>query len=354
MEVACHIKNKDGLFQNIANHLSEAGTVVLADFISNAQFAIEHPSTSSYLITQEEWAQLLSRRGLEVVECIDAGREVANSLYEPEREDTLRELSRRVSDANVFRGIESYVQLGEMLRKGLMRYVLLTARRRPASAVSGLLGLNRAALSDSVAYSDVAPHRWLYELQWQPEAAPRAAGLPDMPAVQPAHGSAAGAWLVLADRGGVGRALAAALEHRGARCCLVEIGSAWEQVDERCWRMPPGDLTAYARLVRQVVDGTRTPLAGVVHLWSVDDRPPAELTLEDLASAQESGTKSVLLLLQALLQHAEAGQPRVWLVTRGAVATGPVRASRLAGGILRLGIGQGLVAGTSALVGRPD
>ncbi len=323
VEVACHIENKDGLVRNIADHLSEAGTLVLADFISNAQFAIEHPSTSSYLITQEEWAQLLARRQLEVVECIDAGREVANSLYEPEREDTLRELGRRVSDANVLRGIESYVQLGEMLRKGLMRYVLLTVRRRPASAASELLGLNRAALGNSVAYGDVAPHRWLYGLQWQPQAAPRSAGLPDTPAVQPAGRSAAGAWLVLADRGGVGRALVAALERAGRRCCLVEIGSAWQQVDERGWRIPPGDLTAYARLLRQIVEGTGAPLVGVVHLWSLGEGPPSELTQESLASAQESGTKSVLLMLQALLQYAEAGEPRFWLVTRGAVAAGP-------------------------------
>ena len=322
IEVACHIKNKDGLFRNIANHLSETGTLVLADFISNAQFAVEHASTSSYLSTQEEWAELLSRRELEVVECVDVGREVANSLYEPERDETLRDLNRRVSDANVNQGIESYVQLGEMLRKGLMRYVLLTVRRQAASTRHELLRVNRTALSNAMAYRDVAPHRWLYDLQWQPKALRRFVGVADAPTLAPASQSASGTWLVLADQGGVGRALAAALEHAGSRCCLVEAGSVWQQVDERRWQIPPSDHTAFERLLREIVDRIGTPLVGVVHLWSFDDRPPGELTLEQLVFAEEAGAKSVLPLLQALLHHPEAGEPRFWFVTRGTVAAG--------------------------------
>jgi NAD(P)-dependent dehydrogenase (short-subunit alcohol dehydrogenase family)/acyl carrier protein len=271
------------------------------------------------LITREEWARLLSRRGLEIVECIDAGDEVANSLHEPDRVDTLRELNRRVPDANVNRGIESYVKLGEMLRKGLMRYVLLTVRQATSTG-SELLRANQAALGGAVPYRDVAPHRWLYELKWQ-ASRPFADVVADAPNAEPESRCASGTWLVLADQGGVGRALATALEQRGGNCCLIEAGSAWQQLDENRWKLLPDDHAAIARLVREAVVRTGTPIVGVVHLWSLDDRPPGELTPEHLATAGESGAKSVLPLLQTLVQYPETGEPRFWFVTLGTVAT---------------------------------
>src|SRR5690606_14158799 len=49
------------------------------------------------------------------------------------------------------------------------------------------------------------PAQWQYELQWQPRAAPAA----------PPDEAAAGTWIVLSDRGGLGRELAASLEAGG-------------------------------------------------------------------------------------------------------------------------------------------
>jgi acyl transferase domain-containing protein/acyl carrier protein len=114
-----------------------------------------------------------------------------------------------------------------------------------------------------------------------------------------------GSWLLLADRGGVGVALASLLRERGETCVTVfadEAGSP--QLD---------------RIFRDEWKSNGAPRRGVVHLWSLDAPAAEETTLASLDAAHALGCVSALHLVRALVA---SGGPRLWLVTRGAQAVG--------------------------------
>jgi epothilone polyketide synthase E len=142
------------------------------------------------------------------------------------------------------------------------------------------------------AHSDRAGAR-RYGLEWRPRGA--AASTAE-------HRN----WLVLADRGGVGAALAALLEERGERVSLVEA-------DEPA----AGDLESLARAAATTRDGVP---AGIVNLWSLD--AGAGEDGESIARALALGCRSTLRLFRALAPI-ETKPPQVWLVTRGAQGVRP-------------------------------
>jgi myxalamid-type polyketide synthase MxaE and MxaD len=118
-EVAHHIKDKGALFSNIGEHLNDQGFLVLADFISNQSFAIEHEPTSSYFITSDEWNDLLKQHHLKLIDVIDISQEIANFLNDENFEKNLEDISKINQDENVREAFQSYNQLGKLLRKRL-------------------------------------------------------------------------------------------------------------------------------------------------------------------------------------------------------------------------------------------
>jgi amino acid adenylation domain-containing protein len=134
--------------------------------------------------------------------------------------------------------------------------------------------------------SDESPDGLLYAYEWQPRPLP-------VPS-SPEHGH----WLVFADRGGVGAALAERLQAAGGTCTVVHTG---------------GDIPG---LVGAHAAGCR----GIVHLWALD-APSGEFRTADLAAAQDVTLLSTTQLVQA---WETAGGPLVPLVlaTRGAQAVG--------------------------------
>jgi acyl transferase domain-containing protein/NADPH:quinone reductase-like Zn-dependent oxidoreductase/short-subunit dehydrogenase/acyl carrier protein len=118
--------------------------------------------------------------------------------------------------------------------------------------------------------------------------------------------AAMGSWLVLADAGGVGDALAERLRARGD-LCLVVPPEASEELEVR---------------VRDI-DG---PLRGVVALWGADPAPGATLltepAVEDVEAAQALACRGLLRIAQILARR-EGAPPRLWAITRGVQAVGP-------------------------------
>jgi len=113
------------------------------------------------------------------------------------------------------------------------------------------------------------------------------------------NGSEPPSWFILADRGGVGQALAARLQSQGQNCTVAS----------------PKDLRDF----KLHVDSSN-----IVHLSSLDlcdlaVRPDAILA----AQAQWIET---LQFVQALLREASGSKRRLWIVTRGAQAVGPAPA----------------------------
>ncbi|TVL91469.1 type I polyketide synthase [Streptomyces sp. SAJ15] len=115
---------------------------------------------------------------------------------------------------------------------------------------------------------------------------------------EPAGTPAAEDWLILADRGGVGAALAAQLDEAGQRVTLVEAAAR--------------DADGVATLLREHA-GSEPP-SNVAFLWGLDE-PREEPTADDLDRAQESGTGALLAVLQAL--GAPGHRARVLVATRG-------------------------------------
>ena len=157
---------------------------------------------------------------------------------------------------------------------------------------------------------------WLYEVAWQPKARE---GVEQ--AVEPQPGQR-GSWLIFADTGGVGVALASRLHEHGESCVLVFPGEAYERSPASHWRIDPTSPTAFQRLLTDTLRPDCPPWRGVVHLWSLEAAPPEETTGASLQAAQRLGCGSVLHLVQALAAMGSSPRPRLWLVTRGAQPVG--------------------------------
>ncbi len=173
----------------------------------------------------------------------------------------------------------------------------LSLRRAPREVLRALGGRPRHADS-------------LYEPAWIPaERSSRSAG------------DAAGTWLVLGDRGGVGAALAASLETRGGRCVMVAAGDAGREFGSRWIQIDPGDSAAFRDLVQS--EDVARGLRGVVHLWGLDVTATGD---ERWPGSQDTrGLAGLLHLVQALDGASDRTPPLLAVVTRGAQAIGAMR-----------------------------
>jgi NAD(P)-dependent dehydrogenase (short-subunit alcohol dehydrogenase family)/acyl carrier protein len=114
-------------------------------------------------------------------------------------------------------------------------------------------------------------------------------------------------WLILADRGGLGKRLAELLELTGRTCSLV-------------YEPPPAE--GFSRLVEDAA--LKWPVfSRIVHLWSLDATPSGDLTTESLLTDQERSMGSALHLIQALATHKDQDRFQVYFVTRGGVPISP-------------------------------
>jgi acyl transferase domain-containing protein/acyl-CoA synthetase (AMP-forming)/AMP-acid ligase II/acyl carrier protein len=141
----------------------------------------------------------------------------------------------------------------------------------------------------------------LYRLDWVEDRAP----LPDA-------SDKRGAWLILGDDGGTGRALATRLDAGGQACLLATRADAYARRADGTFAIRPDRAADYHRLLDDATRILGRHPDGVVHTWSLD--APAALSAHGLDTTTTLGAASAVLLLQALL--ARAPGTRLWLVTR--------------------------------------
>jgi myxalamid-type polyketide synthase MxaE and MxaD len=310
-EVACHIRAKEALFDNIAGSLRPGGHLLLADFVSHTGFEIAHDETSSYLAAKDTWVDLFSARAMELVDCIDISGQIANFFAGIDVDADLARERGVTAYENVGKAFHSYTRLGRMLSEGMTSYVLLTVRAGSALARAELEQHNRRMLEHPRSYDDAYPERWLYELQW------RASELPQLP--QPgANIKATAAWLVLTDSAGVGERLVERFAACGARCAVAIRSDRFAKEADGVWRLRSHHDDDWRQLLREI----RTEMGaiqGIVHLWSLDCPAGGSVTLQDLAAARARGPISTLGLLRALSEMPATEAPRCWFVTRGAM-----------------------------------
>ncbi|MUG91819.1 SDR family NAD(P)-dependent oxidoreductase [Scytonema sp. UIC 10036] len=303
-EVAHHILDKKSLFTNIGNHLNQQGYLVLADFISNSEFTIDHQETSSYFITKSEWVELLSQHQLQLVAAIDVSPEISNFLYDPDFEQRLEQLYQKNRDENVKAGFKSYYQLGKVLSKGIASYVLLTAQKQQQLSKEKIAEWNQQMLAQLSSYSEVTPQRWLYELEWQPQKQ----STPE----EQKQKQTTGNWLLFIEPGAVAEELVKKL---GEECILVSPGLSYQQIDNKHYQLNPTVPEEFKRLLGEITS-QNSQLQGIVHLWAVPT------TNSQLEKAIEYGCASLLHLVQALVQTQQQQVAPLWVVTQGAVSVG--------------------------------
>src|SRR5262249_46436372 len=123
---------------------------------------------------------------------------------------------------------------------------------------------------------------WFYEVQWQAKAQSRSGE-----AEVSARHDEPGAWLIFADRDGLGEGLAARLEDRGDTCLIVfteqveSIAGAGQDKRRRYWARP-GDAAAIRRVIDEAVSSKNGDLKGIVHLWSLELPSAARTSLSTL------------------------------------------------------------------------
>jgi len=161
--------------------------------------------------------------------------------------------------------------------------------------VAEAAGVRLQRLAGEAAAAPVHADDLIYDPVWEPVETP--------PAARDASW-AAGDWLILADRGGVGRALAATLETNGGRCTVVGSADA-------------------GGIGTPLPDGAA--LRGVIHLWSLDAAPSADADAGEVEAAARLGAGTAVELVQALERAGSSA--RVWLVTRGAQPAGDASAA---------------------------
>ena len=142
------------------------------------------------------------------------------------------------------------------------------------------------------------------------------------------HLATGGQWIVLADAGGVGTALAQRLEAAGQRVTVLPRDADPARTNEELQR------------TIQSTGGTAT---GIVHLWSMDVAAADDANHGSLLPSQETSLGTLLSTVQTLgrMSFRQDAAPRLWIVTRGAQSVGvpePVNVAQSA----VLGFGMGI------------
>ncbi|RKH67897.1 type I polyketide synthase [Corallococcus llansteffanensis] len=131
-------------------------------------------------------------------------------------------------------------------------------------------------------------------------------------------------WLIFADRGGVGRALAEQLRALGEKCHLVHPDVTL--VDgERHKPIAPDEPKLFHRLIRDYFGVPGISYRHVVYLWGLDAPSSERMALEQLAGSEASTVGNALLLIQAVsvVNSVTGAAPRLWFATRNAQGPTP-------------------------------
>ena len=150
---------------------------------------------------------------------------------------------------------------------------------------------------------------WFYEAEWirQPLAH----------SSEPAK--AAAPYVIFADSGGVGEALASQIEKEGERCVLIHRAEERRQADSHYY-INPGNRDDFTWVLSELT--RRGGSAGtLVYLWGLDVAGAETTAAPALALEQRLVCGAMLHLIQALTE-VEAAQPDLWVITAGAQAVG--------------------------------
>lgn len=152
--------------------------------------------------------------------------------------------------------------------------------------------------------------QWLYEAEWRPiDTEPQ----PQDVNVSPRR-SVGGRWLIWADQGGMGCALAKAIRQRGGECLLVHPGRVYREIVEGELEIDAELVGDYQRVLAGNLDGG---LRGIVHLQGLDADIGANTGPDQAQSAVATACKGALSLMQQALHIRPQGGVPLVMVVRG-------------------------------------
>jgi acyl transferase domain-containing protein len=163
-----------------------------------------------------------------------------------------------------------------------------------------------------------------YEFNWQPQERV----IPETENSQPEHGKVpeqetsgerVGSWIILSDCQGVGADLAHQIEAQGGSVVMIKAGESYEEtIKGSHYQVNPDKTGGFQQLFAAIPQVVLKSCQGIIHLWSLDIPPTAQLDVSGLQIAEELGCNSVLDLIQALVQQNWRKSPKLWLVTANA------------------------------------
>ncbi|ATB34120.1 polyketide synthase [Melittangium boletus DSM 14713] len=151
-QVIHHIRAKSDLFANISRSMKPGGLLIMAETMSNMVSPIEHPESTTQFVPVGEWAELLARNHLRVVECVDATQEIANFLHDAEFPKNFERVTRD-SDAVTREHLHGIHMLGELLSRRLAAYGLFMVTKDDSRDVETLRRINRTQLNKQLPYA---------------------------------------------------------------------------------------------------------------------------------------------------------------------------------------------------------
>lgn len=306
-EVVHHIRDKNRLFQNIGAHLKDEGYLVMADFISNADFAIDHDTTSSFFIQKPEWVALLASQQLAIVDFIDISDAVSNFLHDPDFEGHLAEILGDHPDENVKQALISYNQLGKLFRKGLASYVLIITQKQVAKTEALLREINASKLAVADHYIQRSIPHWFYQTQWQAETQNEAItqGQPEI-------------WLIFSDDKKAATAITDQVRKASQKAIWVQSGQDYQYLNDQYCIIDYHQVAQFEQLFSDIRIQLHDPAIGCVYL---PENQPDALTEHQLCAYQEKQVSGWLHLLQAITANEHPKTPCCWLITRQAAAS---------------------------------
>jgi amino acid adenylation domain-containing protein len=145
-----------------------------------------------------------------------------------------------------------------------------------------------------------------YQEQWVALPAPEAAEV---------EGRPEGSWLILADRGGIGDALAGRLAQQGIKAVRAIAAAEFRRRDDDNFECAP-DADCFAKLLEAL---SPAGISRIAHLWALDGSDVA-VSAARIAEAQKLGSEALIALAKAA---ATAALPvQLVTVTRGTAAVG--------------------------------
>jgi len=131
-----------------------------------------------------------------------------------------------------------------------------------------------------------------------------------------------GAWLLFADRDGVGEVLAGTLRSRGDECQLVYREPEFGRKATGNYRSDPKDPVHHAEMQRWFDETESSERRAVVYLWPLDEMTDAPQSADDLRDSQEALCGGLLSIAQTMAAREDSCRSRLWIVSCRALPIG--------------------------------